>query len=83
MSGGFDGQPSQPQMTVGEVGEGRVEFISKALLVAGWVSGGCYGVAMETRRRERWFMMDADGWSTPEVIKRGDMHVCTCVYLNM
>lgn len=44
MSGGLDGQPSQPLVTDGEVGEGRVGFMSRALQVT-----GCYGVAMETR----------------------------------
>lgn len=46
--------------------------MSRALLAR-----GCYGVAMETRRRKKSFMMDADGWSTPEVKVKGEMSLCT------
>lgn len=42
----------------------RGKSVSRAWLVAGWVSGGllwcCYG-----DKAEKWFMMDDDGWSTP------------------
>lgn len=51
--------------------------MSRALLAR-----GCYGVAMETRWREKWFMMDADGWSTPEGKVKMRVNVCTCVYLG-
>lgn len=36
---------------------------------------GCYSVAMETRQREKWFMMESDGWSTPEVKVKTDSTV--------
>ncbi len=38
---------------------------------------------METRRREKWFMMDADGWSILEVKVKGEMCLCVCVCLSV
>lgn len=41
---------------------------------------GCYSVAMETSLREKWFMMEADGWSAPEVKVKAEMClVCVCI----
>ena len=53
--------------------------------MSGWVNGGCHGVAMETPRREKWFMMDTDGWSEPEVKEKCKKCVCarTSVYFSM
>ena len=63
-------------MTDGAAREGRVGFMSRALLAKGLL-WRCYGDKAEG---EKWFMMDADGWSTPEVKVR---NVCTCVYLSV
>lgn len=41
--------------------------------------GGCYSVAMETRQRQKWFMIEDDGWSTPEV-KLKQRCLCLCVF---
>lgn len=42
---------------------------------------GCYSVAMETRQRQKWRMMEVDGWSMPEV--EVNIEVCVCVFVSV
>lgn len=43
---------------------------------------GCYSVAMETRQRQKRFMMEVDGWSMPEVEVNIEVCVCLCVCVH-